>query len=91
MSVSTFIPKQPLTPQERRDVVRARFAELASKADELTDAEIEAAHNALLELEIQRLSRSLEEGVAEAEAAGMLEPEGIRQSIREHRVRHPYA
>lgn len=70
-----------LDPKELRPL-------LHKKLDELPDAELEAAHRALLQLEAERLAASVGEAVDRAVDAGKFDD--LDASIREHRARHPY-
>ena len=63
---------------------------LHKKLDEIPDAELEATHKALLQLELDRL---VAEMGAQAQAdwdAGKYSPELVEAAIREHRAKHPY-
>ncbi len=85
-----MIGNPPLKPEEKRAAVQAQATALAGQVEELTDEEIEAAHKALMDLEIQRLFRKMVEGADEDMRAGKLDPEDIDKSIKEFRARHPY-
>ncbi|HBJ86376.1 MAG TPA: hypothetical protein DDZ88_21475 [Verrucomicrobiales bacterium] len=91
MSVAELTTKKPpLKPEEKRALVRSKFAELASSADTLTDEEIESAHKALMEFELRRLLKVMSDGAEDDERAGLLEPVEVEAAIKEFRARHPY-
>jgi hypothetical protein len=72
-----------LDPKELRPL-------LHKKLDELPDAELEAAHKALLLIEAKQLMDGVSAAVDDAYARGECTPEKLEASIREHRARHPY-
>jgi hypothetical protein len=91
MSVAELMTKKPpLKPEEKRELVRSKFAELASSADALTDEEIESAHKALMEFELRRLLKVMSDSAEEDERAGLLDPVDVEAAIKEFRARHPY-
>ncbi len=81
MSASNAPPAR--SPEELRPLLHAAI-------DRLPDEQLAAAHRFLLELEIQSLIDTLDEGAERARAAGRMTPESIRESILEHRRKHPY-
>jgi len=70
-----------LEPKELRPL-------LHKKLDEWPDAELDAFHKVLLDLEIKRLRNSI--GEAADAALATLKPGEIEGAIGEHRARHPY-
>ena len=70
-------------PKDLRPLVHARI-------DQLSEPELESIRQALLDLEIRHLRKSVGQAVDEAYASGKCEAAGVEASIREHRAAHPY-
>ena len=63
---------------------------IRQKLDGVTVEELLAVHRLLLEMEAERLMKSIGEAVDKAGEDGLLAEDSIQQSILDHRLRHPY-
>ena len=91
MSTTELLDRPPALPvEEKRALVRDKFAALASSAAELTDAELEAAHRALLDIELERLWNRMCDGAQKDMDEGRLDPAAIDRAIKDFRARNPY-
>jgi hypothetical protein len=70
-------------PKELRPLLHAEI-------DRLPDEHLAAAHRLLQEMEVWHLMETIGEAADAAREAGKMTEESIRESILEHRRRHPY-
>jgi len=81
--MSTLNAPIPTDPKELRPLLHA-------EVDRLSDEDLQDAHNALLEIEIRRLTDELGKATEEAWSRGDITEEKIAEAVTEYRRTHPY-
>lgn len=83
MNTAALAAPLPTDPKELRPL-------LHSEVDRLSDADLAAAHRALLEIELRRLVDELGSEMDEAWASGQITQEAVDAAIKEYRLEHPH-